>query len=176
VGGTLYHYAPSFEDAPRQAFASAVVLLAGDLLGVHYPKDFPLAPDTTRLLDLKRQHPALQQLSTRRQLPTTADDKYYAFLRIAADRSERILVVTNFQSTPDTVRLDLSGVARPVAEESPHFSGRARSDRALCGRAGLRIRTVPGAVALQCVGRTSRSCTADLHVVVGRTFRSARRG
>lgn len=111
VGGTLYHYAPSFEDAPRQAFANAVVILAGDLLGVHYPKDFPLAPETTRLLDLKRQHPALQQLSTRRQLPTTADDKYYAFLRTAADRSERILVVTNFQNTPATVTLDLSGVA-----------------------------------------------------------------
>ena len=40
-----------------------------------------------------------------------ADDKHYAFLRTAADGSERILVVMNFQSTPQTVEVDLSGVA-----------------------------------------------------------------
>ncbi len=109
VGGTLYHYAPKFEDAQRQAFASAVVALAGDLLGVHYPADFPIAPDTTLLLELKRQHPALQQLSTRRQIPTDADNKYYAFLRTAADRSQRILVVMNFQNGAANATLDLSG-------------------------------------------------------------------
>ena len=85
-------------------------MLAGDLLGVRYPADFPIAPDTTRLLELKRQHPALQQLSTRRQIPTDADNKYYAFLRTAADRSQRILVVMNFQNAAANATLDLSGV------------------------------------------------------------------
>jgi glycosidase len=61
---------------------------------------------TTRLLDSKRQHPALQQLSTRRQIPTNADDDAYAFLRTAADRSERVLVVMNFQNAPTMVTLD----------------------------------------------------------------------
>jgi hypothetical protein len=64
-----------------------------------------------RLLDLKKSHPALQNLSTRRQVPTTADNKHYVFLRTAADRSERILVVMNFQPTEETVDVDLSGVA-----------------------------------------------------------------
>jgi len=71
--------------------------------------DFPIAPDTTVLLELKRQHPALQQLSTRRQIPTDADNKYYAFLRTAADRSQRILVVMNFQNGTANATLDLSG-------------------------------------------------------------------
>jgi glycosidase len=111
AGGTLYQYAPKFKDAPRQAFATAVVAAVGDLLGAHYPDDFPLTPETTRLLELKRQHPALQQLSTRRQIPTNADDKYHAFLRTAADRSERVLVMMNFQNAPASVTVDLSGVA-----------------------------------------------------------------
>jgi hypothetical protein len=50
-------------------------------------------------------------LSTRRQLPTNADDRYYAFLRTSADASERVLVVLNFQSAGQTVEVDLSGVA-----------------------------------------------------------------
>jgi hypothetical protein len=61
---------------------------------------------TTRLLELKRRHPALRQLSTRRQVPTNADDKAYAFLRTAADRTERVLVVMNFQNAPTMVTLD----------------------------------------------------------------------
>jgi hypothetical protein len=111
AGGTLYQYAAKFKEAPQQAFATAVVVAVGDLLGARYPDDFPLAPETTRLLELKRQHPALQQLSTRRQIPTNADDKYYAFLRTAANRSERVLVMMNFQNAPATVTVDLSGVA-----------------------------------------------------------------
>ena len=111
VGGTLYHFAPKFKEAQKQFFATAIVATVGNLVGANYPDDFPIAADTTRLLELKRQHPALQQLSTRRQIPTDADDKYYAFLRTAADRSERILVVMNFQNAPAMVTLDLSGVA-----------------------------------------------------------------
>jgi hypothetical protein len=60
---------------------------------------------------MKQQHTALQQLSIRRRLPTNADDKYYAFLRTAADGSERVLVVLNFQPTTQGVEIDLSGVA-----------------------------------------------------------------
>ncbi len=41
---------------------------------------------------------------------TNADDKYYAFLRTAADKSERILVILNFQPSPQNIEIDLSGV------------------------------------------------------------------
>jgi glycosidase len=111
AGATLYQHASKFKEPNKQVFATAIVVLAGDLLGVHYPGDFPLAAETTGLLELKRRHRALQQLSTRRPIPTNADDKYYAFLRTAADGSERILVVMNFQSAPASISLDLSGVA-----------------------------------------------------------------
>ncbi len=50
----------------------------------------------------------------RRRPPTNANDKYYAFLRTAAtggNSSERVLVVLNFQPAPQTVQVDLSGVA-----------------------------------------------------------------
>jgi hypothetical protein len=49
-------------------------------------------------------------LSSRRHLPTNADDKYYAFLRTAADDSERVLVVLNFQPRAQTVEVRLDGV------------------------------------------------------------------
>jgi hypothetical protein len=111
VGGALYHYPSKFDDASRRVLAASVVALAGDLLSAYYPDDFPIPADVIRVLEMKRQHPALQQLSTRRQVPTNADDKYYAFLRTAADRSERILAVLNFQNVAATVAVDLSGVA-----------------------------------------------------------------
>jgi hypothetical protein len=53
----------------------------------------------------------LHQSGSRRNLPTNADDKYYAFVRTAADNSERILVVLNFQPTKERVEVDLSGIA-----------------------------------------------------------------
>jgi hypothetical protein len=50
-------------------------------------------------------------LSRKRKLPTARDDRHYAFLCTAADRSERLLVVLNYQPVEETVRVDLSGVA-----------------------------------------------------------------
>ena len=111
VGGTLYHFPTKFKAPEQQALSTAIVATVGDLVAANYPEDFPIPPATTRLLELKRRHPALQQLSTRRQIPTNADDKYYAFLRTAADRSERILVVMNFQNAGTKATVDLSGVA-----------------------------------------------------------------
>ena len=71
---------------------------------------FPTHKDTW-IFRMKQQHPAVQQLSLRRMLPTNADDKYYAFFRTAAAVSERVLVVMSFQSSPQTVEADLSGMA-----------------------------------------------------------------
>jgi Maltogenic Amylase, C-terminal domain len=60
---------------------------------------------------MKTAHPAFYNDSSRRHIPTSADDKHYAFLRTAKDNSERVLAVMNFQSTPQTVEVDVSGVA-----------------------------------------------------------------
>jgi len=63
------------------------------------------------LVKTKTAHPALHNLSARRRIPSGADDKHYAFLRTARDGSERVPVVMNFQASPQTVEVDLSGVA-----------------------------------------------------------------
>jgi len=60
-------------------------------------------------LRTKALHPALQQLSTRTQVPTNDDSRFYAFLKTAADHSERMLVVLNFQKEPQNVKVDMSG-------------------------------------------------------------------
>jgi hypothetical protein len=44
-------------------------------------------------------------------LKTNNDDKYYAMLKTSKDGSERVLVVFNFQSSPQTVNVDLSVVS-----------------------------------------------------------------
>ena len=111
VGGTLYHHAPKFDDPAKRELAIATVALVGDLVGLSYPDDFPLPGATTWLLDQKRRHAALQQLSARRRLPTASADRHYAFVRTAREGTERILVVMNFRPSAENVRVDTSGVA-----------------------------------------------------------------
>jgi hypothetical protein len=111
AGGVLYQAPPRFEEPEKQALAFAVVACAGDLVAGQYPRALQAGPEAKWILNTKGNHPALQQLSTRRQLPTRAFDKHYAFLRTAADKSERILVVMNFQPALQTIEVDMSGVA-----------------------------------------------------------------
>jgi glycosidase len=110
AGGVLYHFPSRFREQEKQNLSFAIVASVGDLVAGQYPRDSQVNPEVRRLLATKREHPALQQLSSRRQLPTKADHQHYAFLRTAADKSERILVVMNFQPTPQTVEVDMSGV------------------------------------------------------------------
>jgi len=111
AGGVLYHFPSKFKEPSKQTLALAVVACAGDLVAGQYPRDLQFGSEAQWLLNTKRTHAALQQLSHRRQLPTKADDKHYAFLRTAPDKSERILVVMNFQPMPQTVEVDISGIA-----------------------------------------------------------------
>jgi hypothetical protein len=112
VGGVLYARPTKFDQPDKQHLAVAMLAAAGDIIVYEGGYRSPEEPDAVAiwLLKARKAHPALQPLSQRRQLPTNADDKYYAFLRIAADKSERIMVVLNFQSTPQTLEVDLSGV------------------------------------------------------------------
>jgi len=43
-------------------------------------------------------------------LPVAAPDRHYAFLKVAADGKERVLVVLNFRPEEESVQVDLSGV------------------------------------------------------------------
>lgn len=76
--------------------------------------------EETWILKTRRLHPALYPLGYRRKLPTGADDKHYAFVRTAPDGPERILVVLNFQSAPQTVEVDTSGLFALVFVELRH--------------------------------------------------------
>jgi len=110
AGGILYQRVSNYDEPAKRHLARATVAAVGDL--VVYSRQSG-DPDTEEkwILKTKRVHPALHQLSTRRKLVTNADDKYYAFLKTAADKSERMLVVLNYQSSPQTIDIDVSGVA-----------------------------------------------------------------
>jgi hypothetical protein len=114
AGGTLYFAVGErlrISDPLKQHLAVAVAALGGDMIQFSYAQALQIPPQTQALLKLKQAHPALHNSGGRRQIPTNADDKFYAILRTAADQSERILVVMNFQSTAQTAEVDLSGVA-----------------------------------------------------------------
>ncbi len=112
-GGTLYsaHWSSKFAaDPAKRHLQQALIVGSG---GIMVYTKFQGSPDAeeARNLHLKQLHPALYPTARRRKLTTNADDKYYAFIRTAKDGSERILAVMNFQPTPQTVEVDLSGVA-----------------------------------------------------------------
>ena len=108
-GGVLYKTIRNYRDVRQRHLYRATLAAVGEILVYTRRAGSPDAEETW-ILKTKQIHPALHQLSTRRKLKTNADDKYYAFLRTAADKSERILVVLNFQPTPQTIEIDLSGV------------------------------------------------------------------
>jgi glycosidase len=111
VDGVLWFRPPRFEERDKQRLSVATVASLGDIISQFQRDYFRGDPEILWLVETKRKHPALHNLSTRRQMPTNADDKFYAFLRTAADGSERILVVLNFQLQKQKVEVDLSGVA-----------------------------------------------------------------
>ncbi|HEX4020383.1 MAG TPA: alpha-amylase family glycosyl hydrolase [Acidobacteriaceae bacterium] len=112
VGGTLYMPVPHLPDAGQQQLAEALLATSGDLLcycdprgGITHP-----AKGIPSLLKLKAVHPALYQNSSRRQIPTNDDNRFYATLRDAADHSERLLIVFNFQQQAAKVDVDLGAI------------------------------------------------------------------
>ena len=112
VGAVLYGRGPSSRVLvdPVQAHLDYAVLAGvGDLVVMGKAQGNPDAEETW-LLKTKAEHPALHAMAARRKISTDADDKYYAILKTARDRSERILAVYNFQSTPQTVKVDLGVV------------------------------------------------------------------
>lgn len=112
AGGTLYLRVPRFNERPKLLLAMATVAGLGNLvLSTEWQIGPQLDRDMKWLFDTKGKHSALHNLSTRRRLPTNADNKYYAFLRTAADNSERVIVVLNFQPAKQIVNVTIDGVA-----------------------------------------------------------------
>jgi Alpha amylase, catalytic domain/Maltogenic Amylase, C-terminal domain len=111
AGGSLYYQPTDFDDEPRRNLAFATLASLGSLIQAEYRPDRTLSAESRWLLETKAAHPALHQRSTRRQVPTLADERHYAFLRTpAGGAGERILVVLNFQKEPQEVAVDLSGL------------------------------------------------------------------
>ena len=112
VGGTLNTTIPKIEGWGGQRLAAAMVASTGQFITDWSTKRENLAtdPEIQWLLKTKAAHPALFQMGLRRKLPTRNETKHYAFIRTATDASERILVVTNFGNTPDTVEVEASGL------------------------------------------------------------------
>ena len=107
VGGVLYQVIYRPDDDAKRHLERAALAGIGHLIGGGSDLD----AEETWIMNTKRLHPALHQNGRRRNLPTNADDKYYAFVKTAADNSERILVVLNFQSTTEKIKVDLSFIA-----------------------------------------------------------------
>jgi hypothetical protein len=112
AGGVLYFEPPRFDDPARQHLSVAALAGFGDLM-FFGEKRGPqkLDEEVAWILRAKAEHPALHQLGIRRKLPVRASERHYAFLRTSPDGGERMLVVLNFQDKPQTVDVDLSGLA-----------------------------------------------------------------
>ena len=113
AGGTLNMTLVAIKDNPeKQRLAAAIAATTGQFLADWSDKDDKLAsdPGIQWLLKTKASHRALYQMGLRRKLPTNDDSRYYAFIRSAADGSERVLVVANFWATYQNVRIDTSGL------------------------------------------------------------------
>jgi glycosidase len=112
AGGTLYLPVPRLQNADQQQLAESLLATSGDLLCYCDPVGDITHPaaGVSALLKLKAIHPALYQNSSRRQIPTDNDGQFYATVRTAADRSERLLVVFNFQRQSADVQVDLGAI------------------------------------------------------------------
>lgn len=129
AGGTLYLPVPKLQNSDQQQLAESLLAASGDLLCYCGPVGeitHPAAGVST-LLKLKAVHPALYQNSSRRQIPTNNDSRFYATLRTAADRSERLLIIFNFLPKNAKIQVDLGAIDASAyvpldSEQSPNVS------------------------------------------------------
>ncbi|MGO9518411.1 MAG: alpha-glucosidase C-terminal domain-containing protein [Candidatus Korobacteraceae bacterium] len=65
------------------------------------------------LLNVQNENPALGAAGARQRVPTNNDSRYYAYLRTSTDGSEKVLVVTNFRNSTQSITVNLSGLNIP---------------------------------------------------------------
>jgi hypothetical protein len=122
AGGVLFFAPLRFDDPVKTRLAVAVTAAVGDLVSWSTVIDdlwSPVIPDAeeARVMKLKAAHPALYNRGRRQLLPVAAPEKHYAFLRVARDGSERMIVVLNFQPETQTVEVNVSGVDFAMATD-----------------------------------------------------------
>jgi Alpha amylase, catalytic domain len=112
AGGTLNMTFPKLDSTAKQHLAAAIVATTGQLITDWSSKDENIAsdPEIQWLLKTKAAHRALFQTAPRQKLPTNDEAKDYAFIRSTVDRTERVLVVTNFDAVSRNVVVDMSAV------------------------------------------------------------------
>lgn len=113
AGGVLYNGADSrFKNPEKKKFYTACNIAFGNLHCDFLTDEDSLVvnKDMAWLFSLKEQHPALQQLSTRRKIETSDDSKFYAFVKTDSRKDQRMLVVLNFQPDEQKIKIDLSSL------------------------------------------------------------------
>lgn len=114
AGGILYNGADSRFDSPsKERLYTACNVAFGNLhCDFFYDKDsLVVDKEIAWLLSLKEKHAELQQLSTRRKVPTSDDSRFYSFLKTSIEGHQRMLIVLNFQPEATKISIDLSGLA-----------------------------------------------------------------
>jgi hypothetical protein len=128
AGGVCYIDPPTLTDLPLEAQLMGAALCAsmGELILLLDEFSMPLTALTTalapgsgqdltyragldQLIRLRRRCPALCAGGARRQLTTSDDARFYAFLR--EHKGDRAIAVFNFQASPQTVEIDLGGLS-----------------------------------------------------------------
>ena len=131
LGAVLYGRGFSIRtatDPEKRRLQYAVLAGIGDLIVMGKDQGNPGAEES-RIFHMKQMHPALHSTASRVRLRTDSDEQYYAILKTAQNGSERVVAVYNFQSSPRTVKVDLSGVDTPglVDLESSEVKKRAEN-------------------------------------------------
>lgn len=114
AGGVLYNGADSqLKDKSKKRFYKACNIAFGNLHCDFLTDEDSMNTDEELawLLSLKEQYPALQQLSTRRKIVTSDDTRFYAFVKTDKEKTQRMLVVLNFQPDRQKIKIDLSGIS-----------------------------------------------------------------
>jgi hypothetical protein len=116
AGGVLYTSEEGRNTSAARELALATVAFSGSLVSI-FRSHFKPSDEMRWILQTKQSHPALHNRGYRRKLRTAADDRHYAFVRTAQDRSERVLVVLNFRPQSENVEIDLSEVSAASFED-----------------------------------------------------------
>ena len=134
AGGICYIDTPDLSAASpaAQMLGAAVIATVGELVlqvGEAYRDGPPgLLSEISNLLRLRKTYPALCAGGTRRQLSTSDDHKFYAFVRFPREEGTPVLVVLNFQPEEQHLTVDLSSVTARRLRDISGESEQTRQD------------------------------------------------
>ena len=112
AGGSLYKRTVSankYNNVSKKYLYVATLAAIGDIVAYGRTSGSP-EPEETWILKTKNAHKALHQLASRKKLRTNSDDKYFAFIKTAKDRTEQILTIINYQNSTQSIIVDLENI------------------------------------------------------------------